>query len=146
MREATKNETVIFETPKIKKRVENLFKSQENEIRMRFNEIMDFIRKDVRNGKRYGNIPFEDILDLFKTCFYNNILNKLEDISPEKDNCVEENILEFLSEKNLREAILGQPLIEAFIIAIKKATAKGCIIGCILLQLEEDFLGKRILY
>ena len=140
--------TDIFELPQIKLRVDELFEDMKDDIQARFNEVKAFITKTERNEKRYGMISYNEIESLFEICFYRSIINEVVEITftqSGKYNVVE-NILEVLSEQKLKDAIYGEPMIDAFGTAIRlipSDSGLGCALhGSTILLLEKEFLGK----
>lgn len=105
----------IFESPIFEDRVKELFNSMEVEFNNRFNEIINFIR-EKRDESYSKKISYKDTFEFFKCYFLSQVLNEsaklvLTDI--EKHDIIE-NIMFFLSEKHLKDAIFGMPMVKAF--------------------------------
>ena len=143
--------TDIFELPQIKLRVDELFDEMKDDIRARFDEVKAFITNGERKEKRYGMISYNEIISLFKICFYNSIINEVVEITfsqSGKYNVVE-NILEVLSEQKLKDAIYGKTMIDAFETAIRllptDSGLTAALHGSTIHLLEKEFLGRSFL-
>lgn len=142
----------IFNLPKIKTQVDTLLLTMEDDIMARFNEIKDFITQ-TRNGKHeYKDISYDEVTTIFKIYFYKSILNKavkMQFTGSDKYNVVD-NILEMLSYENLKNAILGKPMIDAFSYIINKLPVNtgldACLHGSTSFLLEKQFLDISLPY
>lgn len=139
--------TTIFELPRVKVEVDTLFDKMEVVMKERFNEVKRFLTRRKNDEDMYGNIQYDDIVVVFKNYFYKYILNEVvKNTLSEKDkHNVVENILEFLTEKELEKAILGKPMIYAFEYYIGKLPSDGALTACLhgstMFLLEKEFLG-----
>lgn len=132
----------IFELPKIKVRVDQLFSDLESDIKLRFDEIKAFITQKDSKGE-YSKISYDEVAEFFKMYFYKSILNEVVVITFTEVKCdVAENIIALLSEEKLKAAILGEPMISAFEKGMDSIPTKnGIVRGSKKLLLEKVFLG-----
>lgn len=144
--------TTIFELPQIKLRVDNLFNEMEEDIKARFDEIKAFITKSEADKSIYGKIEYDEIATLFKIFFYKSVLNDVVEMTFGENNKhnVVENILEILSYDNLKEAVYGELMINAFKMAIKNLPSDGALTACLhggkIMLLEKEFLRQNVPY
>jgi len=141
--------TTIFELPKIKERVNPLFKEMENDIKSRFYEIKDFLTKG-KEDSRYNKICYDDVATVFKIYFYKSILNDAVEVAFSENSKydVVEIIVDLLCKEKLKEAILGEPMIWSFEKTMRALPSEGGLTGIMngstMLLLEKQFLGRRI--
>lgn len=143
--------TTIFGLTKIKLRIEELFVQNESEMMDRFKEIKASITKRESDEVRYGNISYDDIIELFKIYFYKELSTKAVDMAFSENGENEDrlniaaNIMELLTDENLHNAIQGKPMIDAFSWTIRHLKSssglEACLHGSTILSLEKDFLG-----
>lgn len=138
----------IFDIPKIKVQVDSLFSKMEDEIKSRFNEIKTFITGDEGDNHWYSKVSYDDISDFFKMNFYKLILNeavKMAFTETGKYN-VADNILELLCEENMKNAILGEPMVSAVNRSISNLPSDSALTTCShgskMILIEMEFLGK----
>ncbi len=135
----------IFDEPVLKEKVTHLFNGSEEKIKTRVNEILAFLEEDSTDELSYDNIIF-----LFKVYFYKLILNEAVEItfSGQGNYDALSNILSLLSEEKLENAIMGEPMINAFSNAIRSIPTNSalstCNHGSKILLLEKEFLGRTI--
>ncbi len=108
----------------IKSMMDKLFKASDDRIKKRFHEIKTFITR--KENDEYDRIQYEDILAAFKKFFCASIF----------------------SGANLRDAIFGEPMINAFEKIIQDLPTEDamevCLHGSTMLLLEKEFLGRSI--
>lgn len=137
--------TTIFEKPALKKHVSKLFDSNEEKIKTRINEILTFLGSDYAEKLSSDKIAF-----FFKGYFYKVILNEAVKMtfSEEANFDALENIISLLTNENLENAIMGEPMIDAFSRAIRNLPDEGLLSpvlhGSKIMLLEKEFLGKTI--
>lgn len=142
----------IFELPQIKLRVDNLFNEIEDDIKVRFDEVKAFITKGEADKRIYGKIEYDEIATLFKIFFYKSVLNDVVEMTFEENDKydVVKNILEILSYDKLKKAVLGEPMINGFKMAITNLPSDGGLTACLhggkIMLLEKEFLGINVPY
>lgn len=135
----------IFNEPVLQSQVTHLFNGAEEKIKARVNEIITFLELDSTNELSYDNIAF-----LFKVYFYKLILNEAVELtfSGRGNYDALTNILSLLSEEKLENAIMGEPMIDAFSNAIRSipntSALSASLHGSKILSLKKEFLGKSI--
>ena len=135
----------IFDEPVLQDNVTNLFNGAEEKIKARFTEIVSFLGVDSTDELAYDNIVF-----LFKAYFYKSVLSEAVEMTFSGQGSYDalSNILSLLSEKKLENAIMGEPMIDAFSKAIRSIPNDGFLSACLhggdILLLEREFLGKTI--
>ena len=125
----------IFDEPVLQKQITELFNGLEEKFKARFNEIITFLEANSSDELSYENIMF-----LFKGYFYKWILNETIEMTFTESGKYDvlSNILSLLTEDNLETAIMGKPMIDAFVLANRnRLTALGLP--------EEINGGQRIL-
>lgn len=137
--------TTIFQKPVLKEHVSKLFDSNEEKIKTRINEILTFLGSDYSEKLSSDEIEF-----FFKGYFYKVVLNEAVKMtfSEEANFDALGNIISLLTNEKLKNAIMGEPMIDAFSKAIRNLpTGNGleaCIHGGKIMLLEKEFLGKTI--
>lgn len=135
----------IFNEPVLQSQVTHLFNGAEEKIKARVNEIITFLELDSTNELSYDNIAF-----LFKVYFYKLILNEAVELtfSGRGNYDALTNILSLLSEEKLENAIMGEPMVDAFSNAIRSipntSALSASLHGSKILSLKKEFLGKSI--
>ena len=135
----------IFEKPVLKVLVSNLFDSNEEKIKSRVNEILTFIGSDY-----IEKLSSDEIVFFFKGYFYKLILNEAVKMtfSEEANFDALKNIKSLLTNEKLENAIMGEPMIEAFSKAIRNLPNDGFLTpvlhGSKIMLLKSKFLGQRI--
>lgn len=135
----------IFDEPCIKERISELFTIMENDIKERYDEIIEFL-----DLKGCTELSFDKVFSLFKVYFYKSLsIEAVEEAFDKPENSdIITNIKSLLSESKLKVAIMGQPMINAFKKAISLipygGTPTSCINGGKILLLEKNFCGKKI--
>ncbi len=106
----------IYEEPKIKERLDNLFCELDPEIVSKICDILDFLR--MKPCKELG---YDNIYNQFKDKFFKKVLRDAitASFSGEGGYNVLSNILNQLTEENLRQAIMGKEMIDVFTKAIR---------------------------
>lgn len=107
---------VIFEKSEIKRKLNILFKQENETIKKRYEEIKNsFEQKEIRK------IKFSTIRDLFKGYFLKKVLNEAIFIllEIESKDSLSKSILYCLTYESLMESIYGEEMINAFKKAIK---------------------------
>ena len=140
----------IFDEPALTEQVTHLFNGSEEKIKARVNEILAFIGADFLRGDSTHELSYDNIVLLFKVYFYKLVLNEAVEMtfSGRGNYDALSNILSLLSEEKLEDAIMGEPMIDAFSRAIRNMpTTSGlskATNGCQILLLEKEFLGRDI--
>lgn len=135
----------IFDEPTLTKQVNNLFNGAEEKMKARVDEIVKFLESDTTD-----EFSYENIASLFKGHFFKLILNEAVEITfaGQGNYDILANILSLLSEEKLENAIMGEPMIDAFSNAIRSiptdSALSACLHGSKILLLEKEFLGKSI--
>lgn len=131
----------IFDEPTLAKQVNTLFNGAEEKMKTRIDEIVKFLEPDTTD-----EFSYENITSLFKGYFFKLILNEAVEITFAGDGNYDilANILSLLSEENLENAIMGKPMIDAFVKAIRSiptdSALSACLHGSKILLLEKEFL------
>lgn len=139
------NELSVLEQEKIKNRINELFLQNETEIKLQFNEIEKFIDKHATGENWYNNISYDKIVPLLKDRFCKSIVEKAKDnlLSTRKE-INEDVILKLLTTENLKEAILGEPMIYAYEDLIRDIPYEDLydpiFHGNIIILLEHEYL------
>lgn len=115
--ETTVNDS-IFETPAIATRVSDLLCEEKKLFDERYEEIKNFIDFE----KDFESLSKDNVFTLFKGYWFKSIINKaIESIFSEgSDYNVYNAIVNLLTNQNLKEAIMGEPMIDAFSMAIRQ--------------------------
>lgn len=102
---------IILSEDEIQEKVKKLYKDMEEPLYNRYNEIIDYLGLEP-----VTEFSYEKILKNFDVAFLYEILQLAVEItiSTEGKYNLKENILDCLTEENLIEAIMGEPMIEAF--------------------------------
>lgn len=135
----------IFEKPVLKEHVSKLFNDNEEKIKSRVNEILTFIGSDY-----IEKLSYEEIVFFFKGYFYKLVLNEAVKMTFSEESNFDAlgNITSLLTNEKLKNAIMGEPMVDAFSKAIRNLpTGNGleaCIHGGKIMLLEKEFLGKTI--
>lgn len=135
----------IFEKPVLKQHVSKLFNNNEEKIKSRVNEILTFIGSDY-----IEELSYEEIVFFFKGYFYKLILNETVKMTFSEEGNFDAlgNIVSLLTNEKLENAIMGEPMIDAFSKAIRKLPTDNGLVACIhggkIMLLEKEFLGKTI--
>jgi len=106
----------IFERPVISARIKELMYEYTEAIDKRIEEIKEFI-----NLPSCPELENSFIRDVFKSYFCNHIANEAVHIAFMEQNAynIEKNIIQLLTKVNMRKAIFGTPMIDAFSRAIR---------------------------
>lgn len=133
----------IFDEPILAKQLNKLFKDSEEKFKSRVDEIVKFLESDFTD-----KLSYENIASLFKLYFFEFILNEAIEITlaGRRNYDILTNISSLLSEKSLETAIMGKPMIDAFIRAISNIPVDGNLSkiykGSLKITLEKEFLGE----
>ena len=119
----------IFDEPVLQDKATHLFDGAEEKFKERFNEIVTFLGVALTNELSYENIAF-----LFKVYFYKSILSEAIEMTffGQGKYDVLSNIISLLSEEKMENAIMGAPMIDAFIKAIRSIPTTGDVSACCL--------------
>lgn len=145
VRVVTNVPTTIFEKPVLKVLVSNLFDSNEEKIKARINEILTFLGSDYSEKLSSDEIEF-----LFKVYFYKVVLNEAVKMTFAENANLDAlgNIISLLTNEKLENAIMGEPMIDAFSKAIRALPDEGLLSpvlhGSKIMLLRSKFLGQRI--
>ena len=132
----------IFDEPSLKKQANQVFEGAAERIKARVEEILEFLGAEYTAQLSLDNITF-----LFKAYFYKFILNEAVEVTLTEQGKynILSNILSLLSEENLKVAIMGKPMIDAFTQAIRSLPAddalKASLNGSKVMLLKKEFLG-----
>ncbi len=135
----------IFDEPVLQEKVNQLFNGAEEKLKARVNEIVTFLESESTDELSYENISF-----FFKGYFFKLVLNEAIDITFAEQGKYDivANILSLLSEEKIENAIMGEPMIDAFSKAIRSIPTTSALSACLhggkILLLRKKFLGKTI--
>lgn len=145
----------IFEEPNLAKQVGILFDGSKEKIKSRIDEIIEFLKSnDHHDLINYDSEAFsyQNLLPLFKGYFFKSTLNRAVEItfSEQGKYNILSTISSLLSEEVLQDAIMGEPMIDAFSNAIRNLPNDGylspALHGADVLLLRKHFLGKNIFW
>ena len=118
----------IFESPNVKRKVDNVFEETQEKFRLRFEEIKKYIMEldKIFYDRDYSEVSYEDVLNGFKELIFENIANiAVEKTFSTSNHNLEENLIDTISTEFVEHEIMHDTMIEAFSNPIKKAEAKG---------------------
>lgn len=101
----------LFQTQQIKDTIDTVFSKMNNDIILRFNDIMKFI--EYHNTHIYNTIKFDIILHDFKMYFFNDIYYKANNTANKDINLIDV-ITSLITNENVKNALFGKPMIYAF--------------------------------
>ena len=135
----------IFEQLAIKRREEFLFENAKDIILSRYKELV----KEI-NMTPATELSYDNIISMFKPYFYEEVLNDAIELmfTKQPPYNVIANVLEILTEKKLKDAVYGQPMISAFNDAIASIPTDNTFEfilnrGKILIP-QVKFLGSKV--
>ena len=142
--EITVNDS-IFQTPAITARVNDLMSDEKKLFDEKYEEIKNFINFE----KDFESLSKDNVFSLFKGCWFKSIINKaIEDIfSENSDYNVYNAIINLLTNQNLKEAITGKTMIDAFCMAIRQVSDDFLyfpIKGSKILLLHKKYIEKSL--
>ncbi len=133
---------VVFNDPSLKKRINELCITFGQDIKKRYDEIFDFV--DLKDKKE---LSYDNILFLFKNCFYKDILD--ESIKNSRNqNDMRTTFNSLINSQKVQSAINGRTFVDAFIMAIRSIENHDlldpCIHGGKIMLLKQKYLGVDI--
>lgn len=133
------NLSTFEESPNIAISLTTVFRKMENEIKARFDEIMAYIIQHDKKHHIANQIAYEDI----ERNFYELILKEVKG----NQNDTKE-ILDFITEAKVKEAMVGKPMIDAFCEVIQNIPTKDVFDtishGSMIMFLTSEFLGVSL--
>lgn len=137
----------IFESPKVKQKVDKIFEKTKKKFCARFDEIKAFIMEHRRDVE-YREISYDEVFSRFKELLFDEVAKIAVEKAFSTDNHdLEKNLINELSIELVETAIMQRTMIEAFsdaIIGIRSNTYFGLASkGSMMLLLKNEFLGMN---